>query len=159
MSEPIGHYWADYGLFVAIDKYEPTPENFKALTLHATPTEAGYHVHVIQKCVQDWSDILTLLDMLQVKKAPAEVIKDLYEVVLQYNPFLRYEDWKKTQIAPPDYSQVEEDECCIVCQEPVLAHSGSAWVHRKVNKVRLPVHTGEPCWPTLDRIVRHIRRK
>ena len=93
--ELIGHRWKKVGIGLNIRQYEEEEETASAL-LGGTPFESarGYHLLVVHLCIEDFSDIFHLLDTMGVTKKtpPATLVEELYEIVIQYNPFLKLEN-------------------------------------------------------------------
>ena len=93
--ELIGHRWKKVGIGLNIRQYEEEEETASAL-LGGTPFESarGYHLLVVHLCIEDFSDIFHLLDTMGVTKKtpPAMLVEELYEIVIQYNPFLKLEN-------------------------------------------------------------------
>jgi ATP-dependent protease Clp ATPase subunit len=93
--ELIGHRWKKVGIGLNIRQYEAEEDTASAL-LGGTPFESarGYHLLVVHLCIEDFSDIFHLLDTMGVTKKtpPATLVEELYEIVIQYNPFLKLEN-------------------------------------------------------------------
>jgi len=93
--ELVGHRWEKLGLHINVRQYEEGEENLSTL-LGGAPFESarGYHLLIVQLCIEDFSDIFHLLDKQGIsKKAPPHTLMaELYEISIQYNPFLKLED-------------------------------------------------------------------
>lgn len=93
--ELVGHKWDKIGLYINVRKYEEEPDILVSL-LGGTPftTTGGYHLLVVERCIEDWEDVLAILDQMGVGKKinPSRLILEIYEIALKYNPFLRLED-------------------------------------------------------------------
>ena len=93
--ELVGHRWEKLGLHINIRQYEESEETLISL-LGGTPFESvkGYHLLVIQLCIEDFSDIFHLLDKQGVCKTlpPDKIMAELYDIAITYNPFLKMED-------------------------------------------------------------------
>jgi ATP-dependent protease Clp ATPase subunit len=93
--ELVGHRWKKVGIGLNIRQYEQDTGTASAL-LGGTPFESarGYHLLVVHLCIEDFSDIFHLLDTMGVTKnnPPAKLVEELYEIVIEYNPFLKLEN-------------------------------------------------------------------
>lgn len=93
--ELVGHRWEKLGLHINVRQYEDSEENLNIL-LGNTPFEStrGYHLLIVQLCIEDFSDIFHLLDKQGIsKKSPPHVLMvELYEIAITHNPFLKLED-------------------------------------------------------------------
>lgn len=93
--ELVGHRWEKVGIGLNIRQYE-AEEDTASILLGGTPFESakGYHLLVVHLCVEDFSDIFHLLDTMGVTQnnTPASLVEELYEIVVQYNPFLKLEN-------------------------------------------------------------------
>lgn len=93
--ELVGHRWKKVGIGLNIRQYEADDDTASAL-LGGTPFESarGYHLLIVHLCIEDFSDIFHLLDTMGVTKnnPPAQLCEELYEIVIQYNPFLKLEN-------------------------------------------------------------------
>ncbi len=93
--ELVGHRWKKLGIGLNIRQYE-ADEDTSSILLGGTPFEStrGYHLLVVHLCVEDFSDIFHLLDTMGVTQhtTPADLVKELYEIVVEYNPFLKLEN-------------------------------------------------------------------
>jgi DNA polymerase III delta prime subunit len=91
----VGHKWDTSGVHINVRQYEESGEALINL-LGGTPFESvkGYHLLVVELCIEDFSDVFHLLDKMGVSKKhkPEELIKELYEISMTYNPFLKLED-------------------------------------------------------------------
>lgn len=93
--ELVGYLWELPGLYINVRQYEESEEALVELVGGATfKTTNSYHLLVIQRCVEDWADVITLLEQMGVtdKLEPNQILEELYQIVLRYNPFLRLED-------------------------------------------------------------------
>jgi len=97
----VGHKWDTPGVHINVRQYEESEEALVRL-LGGTPFESvrGYHLLVVELCIEDFSDVFHLLDKMGVSKKfkPEELIKELYAIALLYNPFLKLEDINLKQI-------------------------------------------------------------
>ncbi len=93
--ELVGHRWEKLGLHINVRQYEEGEENL-AILLGGAPFESsrGYHLLIVQLCIEDFSDIFHLLDKQGIsrKTPPDALMAELYEISIQYNPFLKLED-------------------------------------------------------------------
>ncbi len=93
--ELVGHRWEKLGLHINIRQYEESEETLISL-LGGTPFESvkGYHLLVIQLCIEDFSDIFHLLDKQGICNTvpPDQIMSELYGIAITYNPFLKMED-------------------------------------------------------------------
>jgi ATP-dependent protease Clp ATPase subunit len=93
--ELIGHRWKKIGVGLNIRQYE-AEENTPSILLGGTPFESarGYHLLVVHLCIEDFSDIFHLLDTMGVTQhtAPPALVEELYEIAVEYNPFLKLEN-------------------------------------------------------------------
>lgn|SRR5574338_99707 len=93
--ELIGHRWEREGLFLNVRKYEDSESTLVAL-LGGTPFESsrGYHLLIVQRCIEDFADVFQLLDEIGLSKKtpPATLVEDLYNIAISYNPFLKLEE-------------------------------------------------------------------
>jgi ATP-dependent protease Clp ATPase subunit len=93
--ELVGHRWEKVGIGLNIRQYE-AEEDTASVLLGGTPFETarGYHLLVVNLCVEDFSDIFHLLDTMGVTKTntPASLVEELYEIAVSYNPFLKLEN-------------------------------------------------------------------
>ncbi len=91
----VGHKWDTLGAHINVRQYEPGEESLISL-LGGTPfkTDGGYHLLVVQLCIEDFSDVFHLLDRMGVTKKfnPEQLTAELYEVAISYNSFLKRED-------------------------------------------------------------------
>jgi ATP-dependent protease Clp ATPase subunit len=97
----IGHKWETPGVHINVRQYEESEEALVNL-LGGTPFESvrGYHLLVVELCIEDFSDVFHLLDKMGVSKKykPEELINELYAIAILYNPFLKLEDINLKQI-------------------------------------------------------------
>lgn len=102
-----GKRWDKVGVSLNIRQYDDNG-NTAAVLLGGTPFEStkGYHLLVVHLCVEDFADIFHLLDTMGVtrKTSPPQIIEDLYNIVIEFNPFLKLEnvDLKKIRA---DYNE------------------------------------------------------
>jgi len=93
--ELVGHRWDKLGLLINIKKFEESEENLVAL-IGGSPfeTTAGYHLLIVQLCIDDFSDVFHLLDTVGVSHnvTPNQLMQDLYELAIGENPFLKLEN-------------------------------------------------------------------
>lgn len=93
--ELIGHKWDRLGLYVNVRKYEESDDALVAI-LGGNPFESnrGYHLLVVQRCIEDFSDVFELLDQLGIsgKIKPEVLMEELYKIVIEHNPFLKLEN-------------------------------------------------------------------
>ena len=91
----VGHKWKTPGVHINVRQYEESEEALVNL-LGGTPFESvrGYHLLTVELCIEDFSDVFHLLDKMGVSKkhTPEELIAELYEIAIQYNPFLKLEE-------------------------------------------------------------------
>ncbi len=91
----VGHKWDTPGVHINVRQYEESEEALVNL-LGGTPFESvrGYHLLVVELCIEDFSDVFHLLDKMGVSKKykPEELIDELYTIAILYNPFLKLED-------------------------------------------------------------------
>jgi len=91
----VGHKWDKLGLHINIRRYEEEEDHLIEL-LGGTPFESlrGYHLLIVQLCIEDFSDIFHLLDSMGVSKTvpPSELAAELYNIAIKYNPFLKLEN-------------------------------------------------------------------
>jgi ATP-dependent protease Clp ATPase subunit len=91
----VGHKWETPGIHINIRQYEESEESLIKL-LGGTPfrSERGYHLLVVELCVEDFSDVFHLLDKMGVSKKhkPENLVSELYDIAIKYNPFLKLED-------------------------------------------------------------------
>lgn len=89
--ELLGHKWDTPGIHLNIRQYEDS-EDARVLLLGGAPfeTKRGYHLLIVQLCVEDFADVLHLLDKTGVSKLhdPDTLISELYEISTLYNPKL-----------------------------------------------------------------------
>jgi ATP-dependent protease Clp ATPase subunit len=92
--ELVGHKWDRLGLYVNVRKYEESDAALVSL-LGGSPFEStrGYHILVVERCVEDFSDVFQLLDQLGIseKIKPEILMEELYAIVIEHNPFLKLE--------------------------------------------------------------------
>jgi hypothetical protein len=97
----VGHKWDTPGVHINVRQYEESEEALVTL-LGGTPFESvrGYHLLVVELCVEDFSDVFHLLDKMGVSKKhkPEDLVRELYDVAILYNPFLKLEDVNLKQI-------------------------------------------------------------
>jgi len=93
--ELVGFRWDKLGLLINIKKFEESEENLVAL-IGGSPfeTTSGYHLLVVQLCIDDFSDVFHLLDTVGVSHnvSPNQLMQELYEIAIGENPFLKLED-------------------------------------------------------------------
>jgi len=93
--ELVGHRWEKLGLHINVRQYEEGGEDLTIL-LGGAPFESarGYHLLIVQLCIEDFSDIFHLLDKQGIsrKTPPDALMGELYEISIQYNPFLKLEN-------------------------------------------------------------------
>jgi len=93
--ELVGHRWEKLGLHINIRQYEDGEENL-AILLGGSPFDSarGYHLLIVQLCIEDFSDIFHLLDKQGIsrKSSPHDLMEELYEIAVLYNPFLKLEN-------------------------------------------------------------------
>ena len=93
--ELVGYRWDKLGLLINIKKFEESEENLVTL-IGGSPfeTTAGYHLLIVQLCVDDFSDVFHLLDTVGVSHniPPNQLMEELYEITIGENPFLKLED-------------------------------------------------------------------
>lgn len=91
----VGHKWNTPGVHINIRQYEESEDALVNL-LGGTPFESarGYNLLVVELCVEDFSDVFHLLDKMGVSKKhkPEDMVRELYEIAILYNPFLKLED-------------------------------------------------------------------
>jgi len=97
----VGHKWETPGVHINVRQYEESEEALVNL-LGGTPFESvrGYHLLAVELCIEDFSDVFHLLDKMGVSKKhkPEELIKELYDIAILYNPFLKLEDVNLKQV-------------------------------------------------------------
>ncbi len=97
----VGHKWDTPGIHINVRQYEESKDALVQL-LGGTPFESvrGYHLLIVELCIEDFSDVFHLLDKMGVSKKnkPEEMVKELYEISLLYNPFLKLEDINLKQV-------------------------------------------------------------
>jgi len=93
--ELVGFRWDKLGLLINIKKFEETEENLVAL-IGGSPfeTTSGYHLLIVQLCIDDFSDVFHLLDTVGVSHnvSPNQLMQELYEIAIGENPFLKLEN-------------------------------------------------------------------
>lgn len=93
--ELVGHRWDAVGISVNVRKYEDSEPTLIAL-LGGTPFESarGYHLLIVQRCIEDFADVFQVLDEIGISKkiAPATIVEDLYNIAISFNPFLKLEE-------------------------------------------------------------------
>lgn len=93
--ELVGHRWEKLGLHINVRQYEEGEENLSSL-LGGAPFESarGYHLLIVQLCIEDFSDIFHLLDKQGISRntPPHTLMTELYEIAIGYNSFLKLED-------------------------------------------------------------------
>lgn len=91
----VGHKWDKLGLHINVRRYEEEEDHIVEL-LGGTPFESlrGYHLLIVQLCIEDFSDIFHLLDSMGVSKTtpPSELAAELYNIAIKYNSFLKLEN-------------------------------------------------------------------
>lgn len=101
--ELVGHRWKKVGIGLNIRRYDPDFEDAPVLLLGGTPFETarGYQLLVVSLCIEDYADVFHLLDTMGVTKhtPPDQIVEELYEIAVSYNPFLKLEnvDLKKVR--------------------------------------------------------------
>jgi len=97
----VGHKWDTPGVHINVRQYEESEEALVNL-LGGTPFESvrGYHLLIVELCIEDFSDVFHLLDKMGVSKKhkPETMVKELYDISILYNPFLKLEDINLKQI-------------------------------------------------------------
>lgn len=97
----VGHKWDKPGVHINIRQYEESEETLVSL-LGGTPFESvrGYQLLIVELCIEDFSDVFHLLDKMGVSKnhKPEELVSELYEIAVLYNPFLKLDDINLKQI-------------------------------------------------------------
>ena len=93
--ELIGHKWDTPGVHLNIRQYEDS-EEARVLLLGGAPFESkrGFHLLLVQLCIEDFADVLHLLDKTGVSKLhnPNTLMAELYEIAVLYNPNLKLEN-------------------------------------------------------------------
>lgn len=93
--ELIGHRWKKIGVGLNVRKYDLDEESIITL-LGGAPFETarGYHLLIVNLCIEDFSDVFHLLDTMGVTKhtPPTKLTEELYEIAVSYNPLLRLEN-------------------------------------------------------------------
>lgn len=91
----VGHMWKRLSLHISVKQFEDSEESLLGI-LGDSPFESshGYHLLIVAKCIEDFSDIFHLLDVQGITKTtkPSVLVEDLYNVAIIYNPFLKLED-------------------------------------------------------------------
>lgn len=99
--ELVGHKWDKPGVHINIRQYKESEETLVSL-LGGTPFESvrGYQLLIVELCIEDFSDVFHLLDKMGVSKKhkPEELVGELYEIAVLYNPFLKLDDINLKQI-------------------------------------------------------------
>jgi ATP-dependent protease Clp ATPase subunit len=99
--ELVGHKWDTPGVHINVRQYEEGEDTLVKL-LGGTPFESvrGYHLLVVQLCIEDFSDVFHLLDKMGISKKhkPEELIAELYTISIGYNSFLKLEGVDLRQI-------------------------------------------------------------
>jgi ATP-dependent protease Clp ATPase subunit len=97
----VGHKWDTPGVHINVRQYEESEDALIQL-LGGTPFESvrGYHLLIVELCIEDFSDVFHLLDKMGVSKKnkPEVMVKELYDIAILYNPFLKLEDINLKQI-------------------------------------------------------------
>ncbi len=97
----VGHKWDTPGVHINVRQYEESEDALVNL-LGGTPFESvrGYQLLIVELCIEDFSDVFHLLDKMGVSKKhkPEEMVQELYEIAILYNPFLKLEDINLKQI-------------------------------------------------------------
>jgi len=92
--ELIGHRWQRLGIHVNIRQYQEI-DGVVAALLGGKPfkTIRGYHFLIAELCIEDYTDILHLIDTMGVTKTiqPHLLAEELYDMAVLYNPFLKFE--------------------------------------------------------------------
>jgi len=132
--ELIGHKWDTPGVHINVRQYMDSEESLVKL-LGGTPFESvrGYHLLIVQLCIEDFSDVFHLLDKMGISKKhkPEDLIGELYTIAIQYNSFLKLED--------VDLRQIRQE------------HRRRNHTHQRTNNRRVTAASGE------DRVVRSRR--
>jgi len=93
--ELVRHKWDKIGLFVVVRKYEESEDALISL-LGGTPFETtpGYHLLIVERCIEDFADVFQLLDQMGVssKISPENLVEELYNIAISYNPFLKLDN-------------------------------------------------------------------
>jgi ATP-dependent Clp protease ATP-binding subunit ClpA len=93
--ELIGHKWDTPGVHLNVRQYEDS-EEARVLLLGGVPFESkrGFHLLIVQLCIEDFADVLHLLDKTGVSKlhSPNTLIAELYEIAVLYNSHLKLEN-------------------------------------------------------------------
>jgi ATP-dependent protease Clp ATPase subunit len=92
--EIVGHKWNKVGLYINVRVYEETETALVSL-LGGTPFESsrGYHLLIVERCIEDFADVFQLLDEIGISKTcdPAVLVEELYSIAVEHNPFLKLE--------------------------------------------------------------------
>jgi len=93
--ELVSYRWDKLGLLINIKKFEEGEESLVAL-VGGSPfeTTSGYHLLIVQICIDDFSDVFHLLDTVGVSNSvpPNQLMEELYKIAIEINPFLKLED-------------------------------------------------------------------
>ncbi len=93
--ELVGYRWNKLGLLVNIKKFEESDENLVTL-IGGSPfeTTSGYHLLIVQLCIDDFSDVFHLLDTVGVSgnTPPNQLMEELYDIAIGENSFLKLEN-------------------------------------------------------------------
>jgi len=93
-DQMVPHHWEETELLIVVLEYDPNeiPEIFKDNA--SFDNEEIYSQFVITRCVHDYSNLFVLLDRMGFTKkfGPPALTKMLYDISVQHNPFLSWEE-------------------------------------------------------------------